>query len=452
MQRKRSTPSRRSFLQVGGLLGLTLPKLLRAEAATPSAKNHRPAKNMIMIWLDGGPSTVDMWDLKPNAPESIRGEFAAISTSVAGLPICEHLPGMAKVMHKCTIIRSLKHNIPAHGPGSQYVMTGHLPSAVTEYPSLGSVTARMRESAGGIPPYVTFGNPPYRGAGYLGSAWNAFELGADARTLPDGVSLGAEADMVAFERRIKLRNVFDHRFDDRKADRIAQGLGAFQQQAVDVLRRDSIRRAIDIETTDDTQRELYGATTIGLNAIRARRLVESGVRFVTIGMSGWDTHVNNFTTLRNNLLPQLDKALAGLIFDLDRRGMLDDTIVCCCGEFGRTPQVNETAGRDHWSSAMSLLLAGGGIREGFVHGATDKWGMTVTDNPMNPADLAATLLWRLGIDPTTVTRTPSGRTMPIVRDGTIVADLFAAGRKSTRSASTGRIATCRTAPSVSHPA
>lgn len=406
-------------------MGLSLPTLLNAEAATSKDRGSRkPARNMILLWLRGGPATIDMWDLKPQAPDAVRGEFAPTSTSVSGLQICEHLPEMAKIMHKCALIRSLKHSIPAHGPGSQYVMTGHLPSAAIEYPSLGSMTARMLESDDGIPPYVTFGDPPSHGAGYLGSAWNAFELDAAMREMPRGVSLGADANMAAFDKRVRLRDVFDERFDDRNADGVARGLSAFQMQAVDVLKKDSLRRALDIESASEAVRSRYGASTVGLNSLRARRLVESGVRFVTVAMDGWDTHVNNFTTLRSRLLPQLDKALASLIFDLAQRGLLDDTIVCCCGEFGRTPQINGTAGRDHWSSAMSLLVAGGGVKPGFVHGATDALGGAVTEGVMSPGDLAATLLWGLGIDPAATIRTPSGRTMRIIRDGNVVRKLF----------------------------
>jgi hypothetical protein len=415
-------------LHLGGLFGLSLPTLLKAAAASETTSTTaRPtgtARGMILVWLGGGPSTIDMWDLKPNAPDAIRGEFSGISTTTPGVHICEHLPKMAGAIDKCTLIRSLKHSIPAHGPGSQYVMTGHLPSASTEYPSLGSVAARMLDQDGGVPPYVTFGNPPSRGAGYLGSAWNAFELDAAMRELPAGVSLGADPDASAFSRRIRLRDHFDQRFDELGTDRVAEGLRVFQQQSVEVLRRDSIRKALDLETAAKKDRELYGLSAVGSNALRARRLIAAGVRFVTVGMEGWDTHVNNFTQLRNNLLPELDVALAGLIHDLDRRGMLDETIVCCCGEFGRTPQINGSAGRDHWSSAISVLLAGGGFKAGHVHGATDQLGNAPIEGMLSPADLAATLVHCLGIDPGATTHTPSGRTMPIVRSGKVVDSLF----------------------------
>ncbi|PQO33701.1 DUF1501 domain-containing protein [Blastopirellula marina] len=421
----RREPARRSFLKLGTAFGLSLSAVLRRQSAgAPTKPSRATAQNMILIWLGGGPATIDMWDMKPSASSMIRGEFQPISTTLPGLQICEHMPQLAKLMHKCTLIRSLKHAIPAHGPGSQYLITGNLPSAAVEYPSLGSVTAKMLDSLGGVPSYVTFGDPPSREAGYLGSAWNPFELDASLPQLPEGISLGADADLTAFQKRVRLRDLFDRQFDSRNADRVASGIDAFQQQAVDVLRQDTVRKALDIETVPDEVKQRYGTSTVGTNAIRARRLIEAGARFVTVGVDGWDTHVNNFTQLRTNLLPQLDKALAGLIFDLDRRGMLNETVVCCCGEFGRTPQVNASAGRDHWSSAMSLLLAGGGFREGYVHGATNPTGTEVSDSPLGPADLAATILSRLGIDPATHTQTSSGRTMPIVRNGRIVEDLL----------------------------
>lgn len=415
---------RRSFLQVGGLLGLSFPQLLRAEALQTKA-TRKSAKNVIQIWLSGGPSTIDMWDMKPDAPQAVRGEFQSIETSVPGLRICEHLPEMAKVMHHCSLIRSLKHSIPAHGPGSQYVITGHLPSASTVYPSLGSVTARMLGAQTGIPPYVAFGGPAARGAGYLGSAWNPFEVDETSGAVPMGVTLGDEGDMDAFKRRVALRNAFDHRFDALNSDRIAGGLAVFQQQAVEVLQRDSIRKALDLGTIPVKTVERYGSAEIGRNALRARRLAEAGVRFVTVSMEGWDTHVNNFTALRNSLLPQLDRALSSLIEDLQQRGMLGDTIICCLGEFGRTPQINGTKGRDHWPGAMSLVIAGGGFKPGLVYGSTDSSGMSVTEGAMTPADLAATILNQLGIDPHLSTTTASGRTMPIVRDSRILSDLVA---------------------------
>jgi hypothetical protein len=420
----RSRHNRRSFLRLGGVFGLSLAKILRAEARGQSAETGNvPARNMILIWLGGGPSTIDMWDMKPSAPDAIRGEFQRIQTTVPGLQICEHLPEMAKSMDKCTLIRSLKHSIPAHGPGSQYLMTGHLPSAATEYPSLGSVTVRMLDSVGGVPPYITFGGPPYQGAGYLGAECNPFELDEAFRELPRGVSLGADVDIESFEERVRLRNIFDRRFDALNEDRIARGLDTFQHQAVDVLRQDAIRKSLDVESVSEEDKQRYGSSAVGINSLRARRLIEAGVRFVTVGTDGWDTHVNNFTTLRNNLLPQLDKALSALISDLERRGILDETIVCCCGEFGRTPQINGNKGRDHWSSAMSLVVAGGGFCKGYCHGATNEFGTTVTSGAMTPADLAATLLSRLGIDPASIIHTLSGRTMPLIRDGRLVEKL-----------------------------
>ncbi len=416
---------RRSFLQLGaaGLLGLALPRVLRAEATgkqpTPDAAN-----NLILIWLGGGPSTIDMWDPKPDAPDNIRGEFATISTAMPEVRISEHLPKMAKTLDRCTLIRSLKHSIPAHGPGSQYVLTGHLPSTATEYPSLGSIAARMLPSRAAIPPFVAFNNPSAGGSGYLGSAWDPFEVNDDSGRLPSGVSLGDNVDEAAFSARVRLRNQFDKRFDKLNHDPVASSLDVFQQQAVDVLRKDSIRRALDVENETEEVRGGYGSRSpLGRNALRACRLIEAGARFVTVGTTGWDTHANNFVQLQNNLLPQLDQALSALVADLEARSLLSSTIVCCCGEFGRTPTINDNAGRDHWSRAMSVLLAGGGFKSGYLHGATDKQGGEPIEDACTPADLAATILQRLGIAPTSKVKTLAGREMPISADGHVIEQL-----------------------------
>lgn len=423
----RGNVDRRSFLRIGtaSLMGLTLPRLLRAESnSTPTGSGL--AKNVILIWLDGGPSTIDMWDPKPEAIEGIRGEFATIATSVPGVQICEHLPKVAQVLDRCTLLRSVTHGIPAHGPGAQYVLTGRLPAAATEYPSLGSVTAYSLRSESAVPAYVAFRNPNAGKAGHLGSAWNPFELDEEVGALPSGVSLGDDADREAFATRVQLRSQFDRRFDRFARDPLADGLNKFQQQAVDVLHKDLIRKALDVEQEPQERRESFGLRSpLGRNCLRACRLIEAGARFVTVGTTGWDTHANNFRELRNRLLPQLDRAIAALIAELESRGLLSTTIVCCCGEFGRTPNINDNAGRDHWSRAMSVLLAGGGFKAGYVHGATDSHGGEPIDGGCSPADLAATILQRLGIAPTSILKSSSGREMPIVPGGREIAAVLA---------------------------
>ena len=237
--------------------------------------------------------------------------------------------------------------------------------------------------------------------------------------------IGADADRQAFERRVELRDKFDKSFDRYDADLTAKGLKLFQTEARHVLRSDSIRHALDISQEPEFMLEKYGnGSEIGRNALRARRLVEAGSRFVTVGYSGWDTHTNNFGQLRTALLPRLDSALSGLITDLETRGLLESTIVCCCGEFGRTPSVNALAGRDHWSQAFSALVAGGGFANQAAFGRTDEHGQRPISDPCTPADLCATLLHLLGVEPSDSITMPSGRTMKIIESGTILKSIL----------------------------
>jgi hypothetical protein len=366
-----------------------------------------------------------MWDLKPEAPAHIRGEFRPIATSLPGVSISEHLPQMAKILDRCVLIRSLSHNIAAHGPGAQLMMTGQLPSPAIEYPSLGSLSARLLTGDIAIPPYITIGNPASRGAGYLGSAWNPFEVDAQAAQLPVGISLPEDVTKQSFAARIGLRNTFDRRFALLDGDRLAGSLDLFHQQAVEILRSDRIRVAFDVQREDPAVLDRYGRRSpLGQNALRARRLVEAGARFITIGTDGWDTHADNFAQLRTARLPQLDQALAALIGDLADRGLLAETLVCCCGEFGRTPQVNANRGRDHWSQAMSVLLAGGGLKSGWVYGSTDDHGQEPVDALCTPADLGATLLHQLGIPVETRVTSPGGRPIEVMPGGRLLRDLI----------------------------
>ena len=400
-----------------GIFGSPLACFMRSvchAASRPSEKSRA----LILIWLDGAPSTIDMWDPKPNAPDAIRGEFSAIQTSVPGVMFSEHLPKMAGMMDRCTLIRSVHHSIPEHGPGAQYMLTGHPPSPALVYPSLGSVIARLSTDETSIPPYMAFNNPAAGGAGYLGSAWNAFELTSGENGLPPGLSLGAEQDADHFAKRLALRDAFDRGLGDLEYDATASGLKRFQKNAVRTLQEDSLRKALNLSTEPPEIRERYGERSqLGQDLLRSRRLVEGGSRFVTVGFGGWDTHTDNFTQLRSTLLPQLDAGFAALMTDLHERGLLDSTIVCCGGEFGRTPNINGQAGRDHWSRSFAVLLAGAGLRPGVVHGATDESGGEPVNDPRTPSDLFATLLSLLGADHQAAITTPSGRPVPLVNDG-----------------------------------
>jgi hypothetical protein len=422
---------RRTFLRVGsaGLLGLGLPDLLRLQAA---AKGKPRAEGVILLWLSGGPATIDMWDLKPEAPEEVRGEFKSIATRARGVMICEHLPRTARVMDRCVLVRSLAHSIPEHGVATRYVTTGNLPSPALDYPSLGSLAAKVLPPPAGLPPYVAFGERGGRaaGAGYLGPAYNPFEFEGDPSRgqlrvaglgLPDGFTLADLSD------RDRLRAKFDRRFTTLDRTGLPASLDEFHQQALDLLRSDRTRHALELDREPEAVRERYGRSAFGQGALAARRLVEAGVRFATVTLGGWDTHAGNFAALRNNLLPRLDTALAALVADLDARGLLDRTVVYCAGEFGRTPRINRNNGRDHWSRSMSVLLAGGGFCGGQAHGHTDGQGMGPASDACSPDDVSATIFQALGVGPRHELHTPGGRPIALFREGKVIEGLLRRG-------------------------
>lgn len=424
---------RRDFLKIGsaGLLGLGLADLLRLESSA-ATKSKRKATGVIMVWLAGGPATIDMWDLKPDAPDSIRGDFKPIDTSAKGISICEHLPRTAKMMDRCSLVRSLYHSIPEHGVATRYVTTGNLPTPAMDYPSLGSLAAKVLPESGGLPPYVIFREARVNGlgggAGYLGAAYNPFEVEGDPQRgrlrvkgvgLPEGFTLNDLAD------RSKLRNAFDARFRALDNADLPASLDKFHQQALDILRSDKTRRAFDLDREPAKLRDSYGRSSFGQSALAARRLIEAGARFVTIGMGGWDTHAANFDILRGQLLPRLDQSLAALLSDLDQRGLLASTVVYCAGEFNRTPRINNLAGRDHWAQSMAVLLAGGAIAKGRVYGSTDARGMAPATDACSPDDVSATIFQALGLEPRHEVRMPSGRPVAIFRQGKVITPLMA---------------------------
>jgi hypothetical protein len=417
---------RRDFLRLGsaGLFGLGLADLLRVEAG--AAAPRKKADSVLMIWLAGAPSTIDIWDLKPAAPDHIRGEFRPVATSARGVQICELLPKTAKVMHHCSLVRSLHHNIPEHGVGTRYMTTGNRPSAALEYPGLGSLASRLLPAPAGVPTYVAFQRTT--GPGYLGTAYAAFEVeGAPGRgrlRVP-GVSLPADFSLDELADRDRLRNTFDAAFRALDRTEVPASLDKFHQQALDILRSNKTRQAFDLDKEPKALREAYGLRPFGQSVLTARRLIEAGVRFVTVGLGGWDTHANNFATLRGNLLPQLDAALSALFADLADKGLLERTLVYCAGEFNRTPRINGSAGRDHWAQSMAVLLAGGGVRQGHVHGSTDAHGMAPADSPCAPDDVAATVFQALGIAPKTEVQTITGRPVALFREGKVIEALLA---------------------------
>jgi hypothetical protein len=417
---------RRSFLKVGvaGLLGLNLPDILRLEAQAISPRKAK-AESIILLWLGGGPATIDMWDLKPDAPEEIRGEFKPTGTKVPGVNICEHFPKLADLMDKCALVRSLHHPITDHAAASVHMATGHPPAAALKYPSLGSIAAKLLPGENGIPPFITLD----RGAGFPGSAgflgstcepFNADLGGRNASVSVDGISLPKGFSSELLIDRDRLRGEFDKKFRSLDESDLPVALDRFQQQAVDILRSDRVRTAFDISVEKETVRNRYGQSPLGRCALASRRLIEAGARFVTIGLNGWDTHIGNFRVLRQQLLPDLDRALSALVTDLGERGLLEKTVVYCAGEFGRTPRINGNAGRDHWPRSMAVFLAGGGLKPGVAHGSTDANGMAPETDACSPADVSATIMSLLGINPTQEVRTPTGRPVALFRDGNVI--------------------------------
>jgi hypothetical protein len=431
---------RRDFLKIGagGLLGLSLPQLLRLEAqSAPAPQQKRRANAVIMLWLGGGPAHLDMWDIKTNAPEGVRSQFKEISTTAAGVRISEHLPKMAQVADKAAIVRSLYHTIPSHGPATVFMTTGNKPTPAVQYPSLGSLTTKLLPSEKGVPPYVSFSE--MRGttgsAGYLGTAYNPFIVegsaaagkgGKGGAARVRGIQLPNGFTLEELENRDKLFKDFDQTFraTDKSAD-LVEGLDTFHKQALEILRSDKTKKAFDLNLEKQALRERYGVSAFGQGALAARRLVEAGVRFVTISLGGWDTHGKNFEALSKRLLPTLDQTLSALIEDLSERGMLDRTIVYCAGEFGRTPKINKNVGRDHWARSMAVALAGGGFKRGYAHGTTDVQGAAPATDPCTPDDLSATMFHCLGIDPHQELTTATGRPIQLFREGRIIDKLLA---------------------------
>jgi hypothetical protein len=417
--------SRRDLLYLGGagLFGLTLPAVLRAEA-NPQRPAARRTKNVIFIWQQGGPPHQDMFDMKPDAPAEMRGEFNPIATTIPGYTVCELLPRLSRQVHRVTILRGVNHTIADHNPGSMYLLgSGNPPNPTILHPTWSSVVKKESRDIPGVPTAVAIPSEPSEGpgAGFLGAAYQSFAVQADpndanfrvrALALPPGI------DMDRLERRRRLLND-TNRFLDELRDRpdLLQGYDNFQREAHQIILSASTRRAFDMNQEPAAVRDRYGRSKLGQRLLLARRLIEAGVRFVTISEPvGWDTHAQNFQRMRENL-PVVDRAVSALLDDLALRGLWDDTLVMMFGEFGRTPRINQQAGRDHWPQAMSIMLAGGGTPAGLIHGATDRNGAFVTQHSHSPADFACTIYALLGIDPHQHYMSPTGQPVPIVRDG-----------------------------------
>jgi hypothetical protein len=421
--------TRREFLYVGlvGGIGLTLSDFfrLRAQEAAIQAK----AKAVIHIYLPGGISAHESFDPKPLAPVEVRGPFKSIPTKLDGVEFCELLPFTAQVADKLTIIRSITHGEAAHERGTSEMFTGYKPSPAIQYPSMGSVVSHELGGQNDLPPYVCIPTQPnpYAGSGYLSNAFGPFSLGGDPANTTFSVrdlSLSPEVDQKRFEERQTILAAVDAHFSSLEKSDALDAMDAFYQHAYSLISSQTAREAFNLRSEPDALKDEYGRNDAGMRMLMARRLVEGGVRFVSMIYGGWDHHVNVRGGIQKDL-PKFDKGYAALINDLDRRGMLDSTLVMVTTEFGRTPKLNKDAGRDHWPRVFSVLLAGGGMKRGSVYGSSDATGSEPDDNPLAVEDFAMTIFHQLGIDGSRKLMSPGNRPVDIVRGGQVIQDLLA---------------------------
>jgi hypothetical protein len=454
----RTTPlTRRHALRVGGLglLGFMLPRLLQAEQLAGSTLKQR-AKSVIFLFQWGGPSHLDMFDMKPDAPEGIRGPHKPVSSKADGIQVSEHLPKTAAIMDKVTLIRSMHHTMKNHNSAGYYALSGHAPPSDDQrlrdsldlFPGYASMVDRLAPAHGEMPTAVSYPHvisdgsiTPGQHASFLGKTHdpllvlqdpNAAAFALPELSLPEGIS---------FERlqsRRELQRLIDAQARLLDYSTAARGLDGYYEKAIAMLHSTRLREAFNLNAEPEHVRESYGRTTYGQSCLLARRLVEAGTKFVTVYFSdniggkrtdsgGWDTHgfdnTRMFPIIEKYHLPITEQTLPTLLNDLDERGLLETTLVVWMGEFGRTPNINKSASRDHWPQCYTTLLAGGGVKRGFIHGASDKTGSYPAENPVRPDDLAATIYYALGIDPHTEVRTAAGRPV-MIADGKPILNVF----------------------------
>ncbi|MGH9174888.1 MAG: DUF1501 domain-containing protein [Vicinamibacterales bacterium] len=412
-----------------GAAGLGLADYLRlAEAGeVKSAK----ATAAIFLNLTGGPSHLDSFDPKPDALAEYRGEFQPIATNVPGIEICEHLPKLAKCADKLALLRGVSHSIMEHQKGTKYMNTGNRPLPSLEFPGYGAVVSKELPSPPDLPPFVAVPKTPQE-AGYVGIEYAPFNTQSTPRAgrpySVRGITLGRGLTIEKLERRQDLLTDLEATFRSYEKDSdLLRGLDRFSQRAHDILMSPRASRAFDISQEPASIAKLFPDHPLAQSCLLAARLVEAGVRFVSVNHGGWDTHDNNFQQLKEKLLPELDSALAGLLTALERKGLLATTSVFATGEFGRTPKINtKRVGRDHYPRAMFVLLGGGGMKGGQVIGASDAKGEGPADGDgISPDDVAASFYHSLGIDAAKEYHTPTGRPIAIVRHGTLIKELFA---------------------------
>jgi hypothetical protein len=423
-----------------------------------AASRGRRARARAVIYLHqfGGPSHVDTFDMKPDAPAEVRGEYRPIHTSARGIQICDRLPRTARVMDKVTLVRSVRHEMKNHNSAGYYSLTGMAPPTDDQrlrdsrelFPAFGSVVDRFVPGRPGTPTFVAYPHviadgsiTPGQHASFLGQAYDPFLITLDPNSvdfrLPE-LSLPANLNPRRLENRREVMNLIDRSTGVLEESSRARGLEAYYQRALSLLRSPAFRRAFDLSREPERLRDSYGRTTYGQGCLLARRLVEAGVKFVTVyfaasiggqsvGKGGWDTHGFNqkpmYPILNNYLTPITDQTLPTLLEDLDSRGLLDETLVLWMGEFGRSPRINKMAGRDHWPQCYTALLAGGGVKRGFVHGSSDRLGAYPAASAVRPEDISATMYHLLGLDPHTEMRDALNRPLPL-SSGAVIGEVL----------------------------
>lgn len=460
--------ARRHFMRIGTLalgapyitgsapLGINLASALQAADRSPNAFPRR-AKHVIFLHQFGGPSHIDTFDMKPTAPDTIRGEFQPISSVVPGSPVCEHLPRWAQSLDRWAQVRSVNHRMKNHNSACYYSLTGHAPptddirlrDTLELFPAYGSVVSKfLGPAAPGIPPFVSYPHrlsdgsiSPGQYASFLGKGCDPFFFQNDPNSadfnlpelvLPDSLTLDR------LQSRRHLLSIIDAQAGSLTDTAEAKGVSQFQEQALNILASPRLKNAFDLGQESAALRDAYGRTTYGQSCLLARRLIEADVRFVTVyfsrgiggaGSEGWDTHQENFKDLRERLLPMTDQTVPTLIQDLEERGLLDETLVLWMGEFGRGPKIGDRdgKGRGHWPECYTVMMAGGGVQGGAIYGASDSHGAYPADNPVGPEDITATLYAALGLDPHTEMLDAVGRPFPLT-PGRPITSLFSSNQ------------------------
>ncbi len=425
--------SRRNLLTVGAVGGLSLCNFFRIQQAQADQKDYvskeGTAKSVIFIFLPGGMAHQESFDPKPYAPLEYRGPMGSIETSLSGVRFNEMMQHTAKIANKMVICRSMTHGEAAHERGTHNMFTGYRPSPALQYPSMGSVVSHEFGPRNNLPPYVLIPSlpTPYAGTGYLSSSFAGFSIGSDPARNDYQVrdlQLPGDVDAGRFAKRQRLLDVVNDHFRQReKADSLL-AVDSFYDRAYSLINSEKARDAFDISKEDNAIRDAYGRNEAGQRMLLARRLVEAGVRFVTLTYGGWDFHDNINENSRRSL-PALDLALATLINDLEQRGLLDSTMVCLATEFGRTPKINATAGRDHWPKVFSIAMAGGGLKRGLAYGTSDSTASEPDENPLTVEDWATTVYHAMGIVADKELMAPGNRPIEICDGGKVLTDLLA---------------------------